>query len=222
MHDRNRLVLPTSRVPIIWPVEFYEDCEGTFFWVAAGDGADFDAELSTDTALVGTHSLLLRTKLTSPTLGDGVSVTKRLWLTPLKVLSLEFCFAPTTGGIKQMTASLLWYDGVDKIQAILRFGVTGPVVEYLTSVGGFTQIAGATWKAGTYYWNRVRMLIDLDALTWLPGVVNNKIIQSDTPALPSDTDPTTPYLELTFGVIAGAAARAGFWFDQIVLKSLNP
>lgn len=222
MHDRNRLVLPTSRVPIIWPVEFYEDCQGTFFWNKSGDGADYDAELSTDTALVGTHSMLLRTKLTAPAIGDGVAANKHLWLTPLKVLSLEFAFAATTGGIKQMTASLLWYNGVDKIAAVLRFGVTGAVVEYLNSVGGFTQIPGATWKPGTYFWNRCRMLVDLDALTWLPGVVNNVIIQTDTPPLPTDTDPTTPYLELDFGVIAGAAARAGFWFDQIILKSLNP
>lgn len=222
MHERHSLTLPMSRVPILWPAQFYDDCEGTFSWTPAGAGADFDAEYTLDHTLVGLHSLLLRTKLTAPTLGDDVSILKNLWLTPLSVLNLQFAFNPTTGGTKQLVASLYWYDGTNVITATLRFGGPPAIVEYLNSLGGFTQIPGVTWKMASDYWNYCSMLLDIDALAWLPGVVNNQIIQTDTPALPSGVDPTTPYLMLYFSVTAGANARAGFWLDQILLKALNP
>jgi len=222
MHERQALVLPLSRVPIMWPVMFYDDCEGTFSWLDAGDGADYDTEYAADHMLVGEHCLLLRTKATAPTIADAVSVSKLLWLPVLKTLNLQFAFAGTTAGTKQLVASLYWYDGTNVITATLRFNFAGPTVEYLNAAAGFTAITGATFKAGTDYWNYVSMLVDIAGPAWLPGQVNNVIIQTDTPALPSGADATTPYLLLYFSVTALANARAGIWIDQILLTALNP
>ena len=222
MHERHQLTLPMSHVPILWPAEFYDDCEGLFDYVAAGDGADYDAAYDNTVALVGNNSIILRTKLTAPALGDAVSITKRLWLTPLKALNLQFAFSPTTGGAKNLAVSLYWYDGTNVSTGSIRFNCVPGNVEYLNSVGGWTPMPGVMWKVGTWFWNYCSMLLDINAATWLPGQVNQHIIQSDTPALPVAVDATTAYLMLVFAVTAGAAARAGFWIDQILLKALNP
>lgn len=222
MLERRQLTLPLSRVPIIWPAQFYDDCEGLFDWVAAGDGADYDCEYADDACLVGNHSLLLRTKATAPALADAVSATRRLWITPLKAMNLQFAFAPTTGATKNLAVSLYWYDGTNVTTCSLRFNCVPPSVEFFNAASGWTAIADTAWFAGSGYWNYCSMLVDINALTWLPGQFNQHIIQTETPALPAGLDGTNPHLLLIFAVTAGAAARAGFWIDQILLTPQNP
>ncbi len=221
MHERHALTLPLCRVPIIWPVQFYDDCEGLFAYEDSGDGADYDADYSATQAFVGNHSLHLQTKATAPAINDAVAAAKRLWLTPLNLLNLQFAFCSLTAAAAQIIVSLYWYDGTTVRTASIRFGGNPLTVEYLSSALGWTEITDATWKVGDPYWNYCSLLLDLAAGTWLPGVLNNVITFTDSPVLPSGASAVAPFLNLVFSVTTLAAARAGARFDQILLKPLN-
>lgn len=223
MQDRHRRTLLFNRCPILHPVLFYDDAEGTFHYVAAGDGADYITEYSNEQAVIGNKSLKLSTRLTDAAIADQVSAAKSIWLSPHKVLNLTACFCRGNDVTSTLDFLLTWDDGAQIHAAGIRFDRTLYRASYISSGGTWSPLADGLFNAdSTPVWNKVRLSIDLSIDQYISAVVNHQILDLTGTAFAVSTPAVLQKLELTFVVTTAQAQVATWYIDEILLRGDNP
>jgi len=223
MQDRHLRSFNFNACPVLHPIIFHDDCEGTFHWQAAGDGADYVAEYSNAHALVANKSIKLSTKSTDPTIADQVSATKSLWLTPHKVLNLTTAFARLADGAASLDHLLTWYDETNSHAAGIRVNRTNATGQYMNSGATWTTIAGVTWNyAKTPVWNKLRLSIDLETNKYISLALNHQLTDLSAISFAVSADAAIQRLALSLVVTAAHASVCTFHIDQLLLRGDNP
>jgi len=223
MHEKYKIITPISRVPVCHPAIFYDDCNGTFNYDPAGDGADWTAEYNTQAAHSGLKGIRLATKSTSPTSGDVVSIAKHLWLPPTQMFTLEFLFA-NSGQLEyfDITAGCTWYDGTHDNVALIRLqSSTGRLLRYAGNTSyDYSDVLTFCKTAGV--WNHLRMSVNLNLQSYQYIELNNNVEDSRQFAIPQGLDATIAHLMLWLLVATNTSTLASIDFDHILLMPGNP
>lgn len=210
--------LNISRVNIIHPVLFYDDCDGSLLWTASGDGADYAVAYDATQPHVGTNSLKLSTRATTPANGDFAQADKRLWLPPTRYARLQLCYRPySIGHAHTFRVILLWYNGTVLATAELRFTTTAESVSYYNSAAGLTAIDSWKFCAASTMWNHIDMSVDFEKLTYSRIAVNQQVTDLSAQSLFTAADATTPHLRIYLHLVTLSANQVHIFLDQILL-----
>jgi len=223
MHEKYKIITPISRVPVCHPAIFFDDCNGTFNYAAAGDGADWTAEYNTEAAHSGLKGIRLSTKTTTPTSSDVVSISKLLWLPPTQMFTLDLLFKNIIEAeYFDITMGCTWYDGTNANIALLHFTSSDRTVGYYSGPAAYTDIPELkfcpTWKV----WNHLRASVNLQRQAWQFIEVNNNVADGRNFTIPQGVDATVAHLLLWIVVATSTAAIASIDFDHILLMPGNP
>lgn len=223
MKDRHHRNFNFNYAQIIHPIIFYDNCEGNVLWSASGTGADYTCDLFATLPFIGTKSLRLLTKSTTPAATDYVTANKYVWATPLKRLNFQFVFMRYGSASSYIYTLLYWYDGTNCHSAGLRFLNNEATVFYLNSGATYTALDSATWTfSPSYTWNHVSITLDLTNHTYIQATINNQFHSLATIAYPTSASANSPVLQIYLTVETRTTAIAGAEFDQILLRGDNP
>jgi len=220
-------VYPFSRIPIIHPALFYDDCESTFIWRSFGDGTDFTAEHDPSAAHVQTNGILLKTRATSPAIADKVTIYRTLWLPPSTMLRLQACINTQAASPScRLHAIIVWYDGAYKRYAGLRFVTATGAVEYISgwSAGEPVWTAVSDWEYcyEGVCWTKFDLSLNISSLMYHLIHVNEHVLDASNLPLVSVEAAVSKYLHVEFVLETLAETQAEAWVDQVLLTPENP
>lgn len=212
-----------NRVPIIWPIVFADDCEGTIGYETSGTGADWSVSYGTTRPFQGNHNLELKTRVTAPAIGDLVRAQLKLWLPPTQFGRIQFAFRPyLNGALQYIYLSLLWYNGVRLNSAEIRLDTANETVAYRNAAGAWINIPDFTFNNHAWTWSFFDFYADFINNTYSYFTLNNRTVDlAGTPVL-TVGDLTPPQLELGLAVETQAASQVGTNFAQILLTPESP
>ena len=223
MQENYILTYPISQAPIIWPALFYDDASGTFDYVASGTGADWTAEYSTDTVLLGTKSLKLQTRLTDPASGDIVSLYKHLPVPPRKLARIQLAFCLGTAATNgNLWARAFYHDGAKAHKFEIRCIYADESVQYLDHNNDYLTIPNAFWSKATNVWNSFDLSIHLNPPKYHLLRLNGLTFDLSALLPYSYSETSTPKFMPGITIRATAAAWTLFYFDQILVTPETP
>jgi len=220
-------VHPFCRIPVIHPALLFDDCESTFIWRAFGTGDDWTAEHDPSAAHVQTNGILLKTRATTPTIDDSVTIYRTLWLPPQKLLRLQVCFNTIAADPSaRLHVIIVWYDGELKHYSGLRFTTADGSVEYLSDY----DATGPIWTALPDWeyvyegkgWNKLDLSVNIAALIYHIVHVNEHVIDGSAVPLSPYAAAVSKYLHLEFVLQTLVATQAVAYLDQVLLTPENP
>jgi hypothetical protein len=223
MQDRRLLTIPTCQVPIIHPTLFYDNGDGTFSWVVAGDGSGYGAVYTNSAPFVGTNRVSLYTRSSGATAGDKASMTKKLWLPPTRLLRLQFCQCQATSSPDGWVyIRIYWYDGTNINGAELSYNTATRVIAYASAFA--SSYVDTTLRAQRYAltWNKWDLSINLNARTFNHLTVNNQVLDMSSIAIPTSASAEYSRVYLQFEVETATTAQFSTALDQILLTAENP
>lgn len=216
-----------ANVPIMHPALFFDDCAGTFTWSSFGDGADFTAEYDPTAAHVQTNGILLQTRATTPAIADKVTIYRTLWLPPLHLLRLQACFNTIAADPSaRLHAIIVWYDGLLKHYAGLRFNTADGSVEYLSGYNAGGPIWTTITDWGYVYegtgWNKLDLSINVKTKRYYLIHVDEHVLDASNLSLSPWEAAVSKYLHIEFVLETLVASQATARLDQILLTPENP
>lgn len=223
MQERRPVSYPLSRVPLMYPSIFWDDCEGTFNYVVTADGADYVAAYATAAAYVGTKGMHLKTRITNPANGDLVTIYKKLPLPPTGLVRLRIHHMnPDTTPTYFWYLYLYYFDGTNYYAPELCFDASDEKVYYAATVRANYTDTTLIWNKLQYTWNVVDWSIDLSAHTFHTLRVNDSIVDMSTISLPSAANASVPRLQFYIEIATVGAVITPAYFDQILITAENP
>ncbi|MBA7618454.1 hypothetical protein ES703_25780 [subsurface metagenome] len=209
-----------NQIPILHPALLYDDCDGTFNWVASGDGADWVAQYDTSVPYVGTNGLLLRTRATAPAANDNVSVVKRLWLPPNHLGRVQLVVRPVTHNQDLfIQVALLWFDGVHLHTAQIRIDTNARIIRYRNAAGTWTTIFTDALESAVGAWNHLDFYADFAHQLYGYLTFNHETVDLTGVRVLTGMDATQIHLELVLWLEISGVVQGGCAFDQILLTS---
>jgi len=216
-----------STIPVIHPALFFDDCSGTMNWLSSGTGADYSVEYDPAAAFVQTNGLIIKTRTTTPAIGDVVNAYRKLWLPPLGILRLQAMFSLLTDAPDQnLDFIIFWYDGTTMHTAGLRFvASTGAIYRptgYTAPDITWTLIPDRTIPVGDDHWNKLDL--SFNPLTDFYHKIEVNQYPLDGSAIPVHTRDVvlTKHLYLLIRTTTVAAAQVTAYIDQILLTQEAP
>jgi len=216
-----------NTVPVIHPCVFADDCSGTFTYRSGGTGTDYQAEYDPSAALVQQNGILLKTRATTPAIGDEVYIHKELWLPALRLLRLQLAFRqPEPTGHFQCTAALVWGDGTKRYDAGIHTDVSDAHVDYVS--GGtlglwtYTELDGIIAQLAYGAWNHIDLSIDLSRHEYGLLHFNQFVRDLRGVPLPSTAAPGEWLLRLYLYLWSTTASQETLNSDQILISPENP
>lgn len=218
---------PMSHVPIIHPAMLLDDCSATFIWLSAGDGADWTAEYDPSAAHAQLNGILLQTRETSPAIDDVVTIARRIWLPPLRLLRLQAVFSTVAvTPDAYLYFRLDWYDSVTLYSAGLRFHVTTAAVAYISARAGgepvWTDITDFDYNLYPDTFNKLDLSVNIYDNFYHLIHVNEHFWDCRAIPIGYETDATGKHLLVTIELQTLVAEQATAYVDQLLLTPENP
>lgn len=220
-------VYPFSRIPIIHPCLFFDDCESTFIWRHFGEGTDHTAEHDPSAAHVQTNGILLKTRATGAAVNDKITIYRTLWLPPSQLLRLQACInTQAASPSARLHVIVVWYDGVNKNYAGLRFITATGAVEYLSGWSApnpvWTAITDWEYVYEGVAWTKFDLSLNISKLIYHLIHVNEHVLDGSAIPLTQVLAGVSKYLHVEFVLETLAEAQAEAWIDQVLLTPENP
>ena len=223
MQEKYLLTYPLSQAPIIWPALFFDDASGTFDWVVSGTGADYVAEYSTDTVLIGTKSLKLQTRITDPAAADLVGIMKHLPVPPRKLVRIQLAFRLGDGATNgNFRLRPFFYDGTKGYGFEIQCLYADETVQYLDHNNDYQTIPNALWSKATPVWNSIDLSLNLNGPKYHLLRLNGTTFDLRAYPARSWASPETPKFIASLGAKTTAAAWTLFYVDQILVTPETP
>jgi len=211
--------LGLGHVPVIHPAIFYDDCQGAFNYIIEGTGDSYAASYEAEAAMVGKLGLRLETRTINQAINDYVQITKRLHLSPTKLLRIQFVFthyAATPSS--ELIIYLHWFTGEQEYLAGLTFQQSVAAVLYWGAAPAWVAIPDVTYIKGPLSWNSVDLTIDLANNLYSHLLLNEYALDLKAFAIPFQADPAEPKrADLAFSFKTTVADTARLYLDQILI-----
>jgi len=225
--ENYRRVHPFCRIPVMHPALLVDDCESTFIWRSFGTGDDFVAEHDPSAAHVQTNGILLKTRATTPTIDDSVTIYRTLWLPPQKLLRLQVCFNTIAADPSaRLHVIIVWYDGELKHYSGIRFLTASGEIQFLYDydAGGPKWYSWPDWEYNYegQCWNKLDYSINVDKLFYHLLHVNEQVKALPYNPLPPWEAAVSKYLHIEFVLQTLVATQAVAYLDQVLLTPENP
>ena len=223
MQEKYLRTYPLSTIPTLWPALFYDDSEGTFDYEVSGSGADYSADYTNDTVLVGTNSTKIKSRITAPAEGDIILILKHLPVPPRKLARIQLAFrlgdAATNGNF---IVRAIYYSGAGQIWFEIRCLYDDETVYYMNSGGTYTVIPNAFWSKATPVWNYIDLSINLATQKYHLLRINGLSFDLSAHKAWWSSSAVTPKFSVAFSGITSAAAWTQFHIDQILVTPEIP
>jgi len=225
--DQYQRTFPFSRVPIMHPALLYDDGNGTWQWNETIFGAGPTFEYDPVAAYVGLNGIHLQTGATAPAEHQLIAIPRALWLPPHQRLRLQACFnllaaAPAA----TLSFFLNWFTGEVQYVGGVQVQSDNAAVRYASALAAgtitWTAIAGWTCQNLDDCWNKLDFSIDLDALTYHRGNLNEQVMDASGIDIPFDDSILGKVLQVVILLETLAAAQATAYIDQFLLTAENP
>jgi len=216
-----------STIPVIHPALFFDDCSGTMNWLSSGTGAEYSVEYDPAAAFVQTNGLIIKTRATTPAIGDVVNAYRKLWLPPLGILRLQAMFSLLTDAPDQnLDFIIFWYDGTTVHTAALRFTASTGAVYRATGYAApditWTIIPELSIPVGDDHWNKLDLSFNPLTDRYHKIEVNENVLDGSNIAIHTRDVAMTPFVYLLLRTTAVAAAQVTAYIDQILLTQEAP
>ena len=218
---------PLCRVPVMHPVLFHDDCNGTWKWQTVLFGPTATYEYDPVAALVGLNGILLKTDATVPAINQFAAILRNLWLPALEQVRLQVCFNLLSDSPAAVLNCILhWYTGATDYVAGIQFTSDTGVIKYASAIiaGTITWTTIPNWLCQNYAdsWNKIDLSIDLKRLAYHRINVNEHVLDGADLVFPSEDAVSTKHLQIYFLLQTLAAAQATAYLDQVLITPENP
>ena len=145
-----------------------EDCEGVNKWAASGTGTDFVNTFDASWCYFGSKGWKIRTRATTPAVGDVVTVQRVLAYPKEKRLVLRGRVNFSNPAlIANLVCQFIIADGVRAWQASIQWTPQTPKVEYFSAAGAFVAMPTLAILISTDYWYGYEIHVDLIGMEFL-------------------------------------------------------
>jgi len=194
--------------------------EDPFKWNASGTGTDFIVAKSNVKVYSEDYSLHLKTRATTPAIGDNVKAYRESWAPPSLGLELTFKF---------------WYSDPDNLETlrvriahpyypaeyVAGLGITADgYLQYLNSAGTWTDIANTLNQVLTTSWNRLVLRANFLSFTYGTCELNQKDIDLSAQGLYEAALGYDKNLIIELEAISGTTTPPDVYIDDLLLMEI--
>ncbi len=207
---------------------FSDSFPGVLNWVLDGTGTDYVAEFSTTYYLRGgvdaasSGSAHIKTKATTPTIGDAVQIEKFLPIASASLYELSFAFYPVPIGSRPPNCRFFiqaHYKGI-MTWFELSFTRSTGLWYYTDSAGAKIALTNQPTDPWLPLWNLVK--IGFDAANGKYRYITVNEIHNDLSGIAGQPDEYSgSQLFLWLGILASYAERQEIYIDQVLLREFT-
>jgi len=192
-----------------------DDFEDLFKWSGSGTGTDYTVEKDTTVAYNNSASLHLKTKATTPTIGDYVQAWRRTHVRGGKKISY-MCYFRIGVNVDYLLFSADLFDGTNRYRCRVKYDLTNKKWQYLDSTGAFVDVPGGVQKLrnDVDVWYYFKLTVDYEKGEYVSLQCNDLIIDLTGIKLEKTPNPVGHTLFVTVFVYTAANAQAEAWYDD--------
>jgi len=216
--EKYNKVFPFGHVPILYPALFYDDCEGNYSWITTGTGTDYAANYATQNVFVGKQVISLKTRATTPTINDTITIQKTFGAVPTQLVRIQLLYRrasqPPTHSFE---LRFDWYDGENLWCVNIRLDGASEHVDYWRADHLFHTIPNWRFDPSWYTWNRIDLSVDLLKHLYRRLAINHQVtdLNAEIELSEPDTKPAALALSLNLRTLENIQAWA--LVDQVLV-----
>jgi len=198
-----------------------DDLEGALLWTGFGTGADWEVAIHENYAYSPTHSLEIRTRLTTPTAGDTVSATVVLAVPTLHVVTLSTWFLlPVVTSFGKLAFFVNFNLGAHHYSVSVYYDHATLAWYYLDAAGAPVAIPAWAGAVAALVWYQVILRFDMEAACYRTGQLAASLVSlAGVPVVDSGAGAGS-YVQVTYLLTTGANASQGGYLDDIILDTV--
>lgn len=216
--DHERKVSVVTELGMTRNVVLYDNHEGAMDWLVGGTGADPTILKTGGRSFLGLNSLVLKTRTTSPAIGDIVTAS-RVVSYP-KRFRLFVGFRVSASNVTKVDYGMLRVDihsGAEHYQAAMAFSWQEPGLFYVNSAGATIFTAQGVGGSVNRAWHFIGAELSLTPFQWVRLIGNGLDTDLAGQGLRFVGNVSTKYIMLTLELKNELASAGEAWFDTVAV-----
>jgi len=207
--------------PIIYPVIFYDNGDGTFNYQITADGADYVAAYATQAAFVGINGMHLKTRVTTPAADDEVVCQCRPGRCVETIANLKVMFRCTEGAVASLIDIRLGYCEIGTLHyGHLEAQFQAHVIGYFSKDNGVNtwhEIGDTYFRSDAELWHIAEISIDMATSKYRSVRINDHVVDLPTTNLAEENmvKPHSMFIELKLRALNAATHEV--YLDQLLV-----
>lgn len=216
--DHERKVSVVTELGMTRNVVLYDNHEGAMDWLVGGTGADPTIAKTGGRSFLGLSSLVMKTRVTSPAIGDVVTA-ERIVSYPVKS-RLFVGFRASVSNITKVTYARIQlniHNGVRNYQAAMAFSWIEPGLVYWSATNDEVPVAEGAGASINRAWHYVGAELDLKNFEWVRLVGNGADTDLSGKGLYNVEASSGKYVSVTLTVLNKLASAGECWIDTVTV-----